>query len=195
MVNYQNSKIYKIVDNTNGNIYIGSTIKTLSQRIAQHRSGYKRFQAGKSNNCKSYDIIKNGDYDIVLLENCENIETKEQLHARERHYIDTLECVNKNRPGKYNELGEREYKKEWYEANKEDIQKQMKQYYEMNKEDIIAKMKEYRETNKEILNDKQKQKMNEKITCPHCNIEFSRGNKSHHYNSEKHKQNTNNELN
>ena len=91
MVKYENSKIYKIVDNTNGNIYIGSTVKTLSQRLGQHRAAYKTYLNGKSGNCKSFEILKNGDYDIILLEECKNITNKEQLHARERFYIDNLE--------------------------------------------------------------------------------------------------------
>ena len=37
MVNYQLGKIYKLVDNTNGNIYIGSTcLPYLSSRLAGH---------------------------------------------------------------------------------------------------------------------------------------------------------------
>jgi len=46
MVKYENSKIYKIIDNTNGNIYIGSTVKTLSLRIAQHRASYVKLYSG-----------------------------------------------------------------------------------------------------------------------------------------------------
>ena len=68
---------------------------------------------------------KNGDYDIILLEECQNITNKDQLHARERFYIDSLECVNKYRPGVYKELGQKEYMKQ-----------QNKQYYETNKEEL-----------------------------------------------------------
>ena len=45
--NYQNAKIYKIVDNTLDNIYIGSTCKTLEQRLKSHEQDYKKFKAGK----------------------------------------------------------------------------------------------------------------------------------------------------
>ena len=34
---YFRSKVYRLVDNTNGNQYIGSTFKALSARLAQHR--------------------------------------------------------------------------------------------------------------------------------------------------------------
>ena len=54
MVNYEKGKIYKIVCNTTGEIYIGSTTKqTLAQRLSQHVSQYKRCE----NKTKSYDII------------------------------------------------------------------------------------------------------------------------------------------
>lgn len=44
MVNYQLGKIYKIVDNVTGKIYIGSTCEpTLARRLVKHRSDYKRY--------------------------------------------------------------------------------------------------------------------------------------------------------
>ena len=41
MVNYQNGKIYKIIDYTNDNIYIGSTCEKLCRRIQKHKASYK----------------------------------------------------------------------------------------------------------------------------------------------------------
>ena len=35
---YANGKIYKIVNDVNDEIYVGSTVKQLSNRMAQHRS-------------------------------------------------------------------------------------------------------------------------------------------------------------
>jgi predicted GIY-YIG superfamily endonuclease len=37
MPNYQDGKIYKIVDNTNGDIYIGSSTIRLSARLQNHK--------------------------------------------------------------------------------------------------------------------------------------------------------------
>ena len=34
-------KIYKIIDNTNGNVYVGQTIQKLNQRIYGHKSEFK----------------------------------------------------------------------------------------------------------------------------------------------------------
>ena len=48
MVNYQLGKIYKIVDNTNNNIYIGSTCEpTLARRLSNHICVYKKYLEGE----------------------------------------------------------------------------------------------------------------------------------------------------
>ena len=48
-----NAKIYKIVDNTNDNKYIGSTCCSLKRRLSFHKSNYKRFINGLYHNIKS----------------------------------------------------------------------------------------------------------------------------------------------
>ena len=89
---YENSKIYKIIDNTNGNIYIGSTIqKRLSSRLAGHVSTYKKNRPGISK-----EIIKNGDYKIILIENYP-CNSRDELFQREQVFIDMYDCINKNR--------------------------------------------------------------------------------------------------
>ena len=55
------AKIYKIVDNTNDNIYIGSTCGSLNKRLAVHKSTYNFFLKGLYGNIKSFDILKNND--------------------------------------------------------------------------------------------------------------------------------------
>ena len=40
------AKIYKIVDNTNDNTYIGSTCQRLKRRLVKHECDYKRFLKG-----------------------------------------------------------------------------------------------------------------------------------------------------
>jgi len=118
-------KIYKIVDNTNGNIYIGKTENTLKQRLAVHKI---------DKNCSSTEIIKNGDYRMELIE-----ETQDK--TRERYWIENTECINKQIPGR----NRKEYKKEYRVKNKDIIQNKQKEYREKNKESIL----EYRENNKD----------------------------------------------
>ena len=155
-----NAKIYKIVDNTNDNIYIGSTCKTLKTRLSVHKSDYKRFLKGLYNNVKSFDIIKNNDYKIELLEDC-NIKTKQELLTREKYYIKNNDCLNKNTPGR---------------TDKE-IQQYQKEYYNDNKDKLDIIHKAYNETNKE--------KLKEKFICV-CGGNYTHSQKSTHFKSIKH---------
>ena len=84
MNKYERGKIYKIVDNTNTNIYIGSTTQTLKERLSKHKNNL---------NCRSREIINNGDYDIVLIENYP-CESKKELETRERYFIESMDCIN-----------------------------------------------------------------------------------------------------
>ena len=123
-----NAKIYKIVDNTNQNVYIGSTCKTLNQRLSKHKSDYKMFLKGLYNNVKSFDIIKNNDFKIELLEKC-NIKTKQELLARERFYIVNNNCLNKNIPGNFDK-GCQQYQKDYREANKDKLNNKKKEKFD-----------------------------------------------------------------
>ena len=155
MVNYNLSKIYKIVDNTNGNIYIGSTCEpTLARRLAGHRQNYKRYLENKKNFITSFNILKNDNYEIVLLEECKDITTKDQLHKRERFYIENNDCVNIVRNvGLQNELGKVEYQKKYHQENKEKILEQQKQYNQDNKEKMSEYNKQYKQDNKEKISE------------------------------------------
>tara|TARA_R110000772_G_scaffold56054_1_gene127778 strand:+ start:2156 stop:2641 length:486 start_codon:yes stop_codon:yes gene_type:complete len=126
MPNYQNGKIYKIIDNTNRDIYIGSTTQALSQRIAGHRNDYKQYLNGISRYYKSFDIIENDDYKIILIENhcCNN---KEELLMREGYYIDNNNCINKKRAFISKEE-KKEYNRKWQTDNKEERKEYQKQY-------------------------------------------------------------------
>ena len=108
MSKYQRGKIYKIVDNTNGNIYIGSTCEPmLSRRLAKHKMEYKYYIAKRPGQCflTCFKILENKNYNIVLVENYP-CQTKDELHARERYYIESSTCVNKYIPGR----SKREYR-------------------------------------------------------------------------------------
>jgi hypothetical protein len=120
---YQRGKIYKIVDNTTDKIYIGSTCEnTLARRLAGHVKDYKYYLNSKTHYVSSFDILANADYDIILIE-LYPCNSKDELLARERHYKDTLICVNKNRPGIFLELGKKEYVKQYRTDHKEHIKK------------------------------------------------------------------------
>jgi len=119
MPDYQKGKIYKLVDNTNSNIYIGSTTQTLARRKNKHVIDSKNYGETCNNRLvkySSHSIIKNGDFDIVLLEYypCNN---KDELRMREQEYIDKYDCVNSQRAYRTKEQKDECDKKCWKARN------------------------------------------------------------------------------
>ncbi len=133
MVNYANGKIYKIecLSGNADDVYIGSTTKEyLSQRMDKHRSDYKVWKNGKRGKTLSFDVFDKYGIEncvITLLENV-NAQSKNELQAREAHYIRTVNCVNKYIPLRTD--------KQYYQDNKDKLIDKSKQYYE-NKKKII----------------------------------------------------------
>ena len=108
-IDYSKAKIYKLVCNTTGLTYVGSTIQKLSQRLSEHKGHYKSYSQGKYKKYNTaYEIIKNNNYEIILIENCP-CNSKEELHREERKYIESIGCVNKVIPTRT--------KKEWITSN------------------------------------------------------------------------------
>ena len=122
MPDYQLGKIYKIECNVTGKVYIGSTCEPiLARRLAGHITSYKCYLKGIHNYISSFKIFENGNYCIVLLEKYP-CDTKDELLARERYWTNSIDCVNKVKgQGMLNELGRKEYKKQYHETNKEVI--------------------------------------------------------------------------
>jgi hypothetical protein len=119
MPDYQKGKIYKIVDNTNSNIYIGSTTQTLARRKDKHVRDSKNYGETCNNRLIKYSshyIIKNGDFDIVLLEYypCNN---KDELRMREQEYMDKYDCVNSHRAYRTKEQKDEQDQKCWKARN------------------------------------------------------------------------------
>lgn len=147
MVNYNDSKIYKIVDNTTGKFYIGSTsLKYLSQRLQKHISYFKE----NKKCCKSYDIINNNDFKIELIEMfpCNNIY---ELRKREgeiiKENINNILCVNKRIETGLKQNGNENYNKEYGLIYRENYKEKIKQYRQDNKD----KIKQYKQDNKEKI--------------------------------------------
>jgi hypothetical protein len=165
MVNYLLGKIYKIVDNTNNNNYIGSTCEPiLARRLAGHVGSYKSYLNGKCGYITSFKVLENGNFNIVLLEEYP-CDTKDQLLARERHYIDTTDCVNKCRAGIFNELGKIKY-----------MQINSHNHHQKNKQKIHNRK-------------------NKKFNCECCGGRFTDANRHQHLNTPKHQNYLNNPLN
>ncbi len=179
MPDYQLGKIYKVVNDVNGMVYIGSTAQpTLANRMTHHRSDYKR------NYSKTYE--KWGDIQdckIVLIEKFP-CESKDELCARERYFIENTDCINIVVPGRtqkewceINKDKIKERKKEYYQKNKEQISERDKKYYQNNKDNKKEYDKKYYQNNKEIIN--------KKYNCD-CGGKYTYYHKAKHFKTDKH---------
>ena len=191
MPNYKLGKIYKIIDNTNDNIYIGSTCEyILSRRLAGHRSMYDRYVKGAKNYTTSFEILKNENYCIILLESYP-CDTKDQLTARESYYIQNNECVNKVIPDRTNKQYKQDHRekileqhKEYYNKHKERLLEMNKEHYNDNKEKCIEYTKEYYDKNKAKI----REHAHAKYHCI-CGASITYSGKSQHMKSPKHHNN------
>ena len=155
MPNYQLSKVYQIVCLTTGEKYVGSTTqKTLAERLAGHVRDYKRWKNGKQDFVSSYPILERGNYQIELLETFP-CNSKDQLNAREGHYIRTIDCVNKRIAGRTQKEWTEDHKTEiaerhkaYREAHKTEIAERDRAYYQAHKTEHAEYMKAYREAHK-----------------------------------------------
>lgn len=179
MTNYNNGKIYKIEPingGEDGDVYIGSTTKEfLCQRMATHRSNYKQYLKGNRRNVTSFKLFEKYGVEscqIILLESV-HANTRDELHAREAHFIKTIACVNKCIP--------LQTIKEYNQIHKDEIQVYQKEYKQIHKNELIEKAKVHYQANKAKINQKKK----EKINCE-CGSICRIGDKSQHIKTIKH---------
>lgn len=134
---YSKGKIYRLVCNTTGNQYIGSTSQSLSQRLGGHKAAYKRILEGKiTKNLTSFSILSENNCEMILIEDypCEN---KNQLERRERHFIETMDCINKVKPAQTKEEYI-EYHRQYKKDHQEKISKSSRDYIQKHKEILTA---------------------------------------------------------
>ena len=181
MPDYSKGKVYQIVCKNTGKIYVGSTTKELHERLSAHKTRYRKC-IEKKDFCyiTSFEIIKEGNYEILLLEEC-NVSSKKELVERESHYIKTIECVNKVIPNRTDEE-KMIYKKMYRQENLEHVRKLDRQSYQRNRDKILEKSRKYREEHKEEIYAKQ----NAKTTCE-CGGSYSLKHKSQHFKTNKHR--------
>ena len=181
MNKYHNGKIYKIVDVGYNKCYIGSTVKTLSQRMAHHRHMYRKQKEGLFHNVNSFSLFDEFGIDNCKIELIEyyKCETKDELLRREGDHIKNTDCVNKYVAGRT----DREYyvehrkiilqqMKTRAETKTEQIKEYKSYYYNKNKEDVLEKCKKYYQDN--IV--KVKLRQNEQFDCI-CGSKYNYSNK------------------
>ncbi len=161
--NFENAVIYKITNDFNSDIYIGSTCNTLTKRFYGHKKDAEQEQ---NKNKPLYKLINEIGFDRFRIQLIEKYpcEDRYQLRQREGKYIRELGTLNINIAGrltcdyhreKKDEI--KQYEKNYRIANKEKISERRKKFYDSNKEELKEKKKMYIENNKEHYDSKQKQ--------------------------------------
>ena len=132
-MDYSKGKIYKIIDESNGDLYIGSTIQELITRFRTH--GFFKVYNKQKSNCK-----------ISLIEEypCDN---RRELEEREQYWIDRTDCINKTRAFTTKEMEREMARKQsckYYLENKDKCKKKSSNYYYENKEMERDKRNKYK---------------------------------------------------
>ncbi len=181
-VDYSKGKIYKITNDYNDDIYVGSTCDSLVKRFSSHKQNSKT----DFKNNKLFELIKEIGFERFRIQLICNYpcEDKYQLRQKEGEYIRLLGTLNIKIEGRT--------QKEYFEDNKDKMKKYWKEYREENKNKIYEQRKQYREENNEKITkckkesyNKNKEKVNEKINCD-CGCLIMKRSLARHEKSPKH---------
>jgi hypothetical protein len=146
-VDYSQAKIYKITNDYNDDVYIGSTCDTLVKRFSGHKKSCTNSQ---KKDRPLYSLINEIGFDRFRIEllfefSCND---KYELRQKEGEYIRKFGTLNCYIAGRTNENYKLEYKEKFDEyhqnyrdTNKHIIAQKDKQYYEQNKEAILTRQK------------------------------------------------------
>ena len=111
-----------------------------------------------------------------MIESCP-CNSKDEAHAREGHYIRTMNCVNKYIPNRT--------RKEYKEDNKEKLHEYNSNYHKQYQQDNKEHIKEYKHNWNEENKEEISLRRNAPIVC-HCGITTSLRNKARHEKSKHH---------
>ena len=141
-MDYSKAKIYKIYNNVDDEIYVGSTCCSLSKRMAKHRCSAKRDQGKKNILYKKMNELGIENFFIDLLEDFPECQNIEQLRKKEREKMTELKTtLNYQTPSRTHQ--------EWIEENHEHKKELDRQLYQRKKEERIEYQKQYAQENPE----------------------------------------------
>jgi hypothetical protein len=167
-INYENACIYEIVckDVNITQRYIGSTTNLIKRRNS-HKTCCNN-EKSKEYNYYVYQFIReNGSFDnwdVVLIEQVIDCKDNENLHKRERHYIESLKAeLNKKIPLRTqkeydvdNREKKKEYRKEYNENNRYELNECQRAYRANNNEKYNECQRAYHEKNKNKINERRR---------------------------------------
>jgi hypothetical protein len=143
-VNYDNGKVYQIKCLETEKIYVGCTTKViLSARLAEHTCMYRQYLKNQFKYCSSFEVLEKNNYVIELLEDVP-CKSRNELITRERHFIQSLECVNREGKRNYKPKGcPKGYRREDYVQGTSSL-------YTKNKDHILKWRETHMEKSREI---------------------------------------------
>jgi hypothetical protein len=160
-------KIYKITNDYNDEVYVGSTCDTLIKRFSCHKSHSNN---PKKMNRPLYALMREigtERFAIYLIEefSCVN---KYELNQREGHWIRQIGNLNKRIEGRtkseYREHNSDKFKiysKQYNEENVEKLTEYRKKYYRENADKIIEYSKKYFQENFDKIKENRKEYLTE----------------------------------
>ncbi len=162
-------KIYKITNDYNDDVYVGSTCDTLVKRFSSHKS---HINCVRVVNIPLYVLMREIGTDRFRIELIENYpcEDKYQLRQREGYFIRQFGNLNRQIAGRT--------KKENKEDNKEKLKEKTLEYRKENREQILEKQRNYYCSKIEDLK--------QKVMCE-CGCEITRYSINNHKNTKRHK--------
>ncbi len=128
-----------------GEVYIGSTMRSLEDRYKDHRKC--------SGDCSSRRIIERGNHTARALEVVDT-QDRDQLRIREQYWINQYECVNQTRAYATEEERKDQQRagaKRYRHKNQEVVREACRRYYQENKDKAKAKAKIYNRENQEVV--------------------------------------------
>ena len=125
---YSKGKIYKIIAPDTDEVYIGSTIQTLAQRLSKHTNDARRWRSGKTTHYYwSEMMLRNEGYKIELLYDypCNSLAELNREEGETAKLFPT-------RVNKKSVAGRT--RKEWFQDNHTSEVEYMREYYLKNKD-------------------------------------------------------------
>ena len=194
-VDYLQGKVYKVTNDYNEDVYVGSTCDTLAKRFSKHKQNARDPVCMERPFYKLINEIGFERFRIELICDCP-CEDKYELRQKEGEYIREIGTLNKVIAGRTVKMyrldnshiikpRQNEYNKHYKENNKEKLLEYQKEYHQKNQEKKNTQSKLNYEKNKLLINEKRK----EKIECS-CGCMIRKDGMKEHIQSKKHLRST-----
>ena len=130
-------------------VYVGSTVRTLSERMSEHRRGIKDHPTFKLYELMGRVGVEHFHIELLADFPCER---KEQLLAEEGRHIRLHNMVEEGCNAQIAGRSKKESNTAFHEAHREERNAYKRAYHEAHREERKAKCKAYNEAHREEIN-------------------------------------------